>query len=78
MKYTLLLLVLLALFLPACGGNTLAVSMSTPSATVTNTPLPTATLTATATSLPTQTPVPEHIGSTVSNTCVYKCMVMED
>ena len=61
MKYTLLLMVLLVLFLPACGQNTLIVSTPGPSATVTQTPLSTVTLTATATSLPTLTltPTPE-------------------
>jgi dipeptidyl aminopeptidase/acylaminoacyl peptidase len=59
MKYTLLLMVLLVVFLAACGGNVLPTATPTPSATETQTPLPTNTATSTATSLPTLTPTPE-------------------
>jgi dipeptidyl aminopeptidase/acylaminoacyl peptidase len=52
-------MVLLAIFLPACGGSTSLAYTPTPPAPATQTPLPPATVTATATSLPTLTPTPE-------------------
>jgi dipeptidyl aminopeptidase/acylaminoacyl peptidase len=59
MKYTLLLMVLVAIFLSACGESTPVAPTTTPSTTPTQTPLPTAADTATATSLPTLTPTLE-------------------
>jgi dipeptidyl aminopeptidase/acylaminoacyl peptidase len=59
MKYTLLLVVLLAIFLPACEGDTPVPLTATPSATSTQTPSPTASATLTATPSPTATPTPE-------------------
>ncbi len=59
MKYTLLLMVLVAIFLSDCGGGTPVALTPTPSASPTQTPVPTSTATATAISLPTLTPTPE-------------------
>ena len=59
MKHTLLLMVLVAIFLPACGASTPVAPSITPSITSTQTFLPTPTATATATDLPTLTPTPE-------------------
>ncbi len=59
MKFTLLLMVLLAYFLPACGGTAPITSTLIATATETQTPLPTYTAKATATALPTTTPTPE-------------------
>ena len=59
MKYTLLLMVLVAIFLSACGGSTPVAPTTTPSTTPTQTPLPTSTATATAISLPPPMLTPE-------------------
>ena len=57
MKYTLLLMVLVGLFLPACADNPPATP--TPIVTQTYTPVPTTTVTLTPSPTPTLTPTPE-------------------
>jgi dipeptidyl aminopeptidase/acylaminoacyl peptidase len=59
MKYTLLLMVLLAVFLASCRESTLPTATSIPSATETQTRVPTITVTSTVTPLPTLTLTPE-------------------
>ncbi|MBN1451562.1 MAG: alpha/beta fold hydrolase [Anaerolineales bacterium] len=59
MKYTLLLMVLVAFFLPACGGSTPVALTADLSRTPIQTSAPTPAATATATPLPTPTPTPE-------------------
>jgi dipeptidyl aminopeptidase/acylaminoacyl peptidase len=59
MRFTLLLMVLLVVFLAGCGGNTPPAPAPTPSPTETQTPSPTNTTTPTLTPLPTLTPTPE-------------------
>lgn len=59
MKFTLLLMILLAYFSSACGGNAPITPTSIPIATETRTPIPTITATTASTPLPTTTFTPE-------------------